>query len=79
MVDTLEPVKLGIHLKSRTTSKKQGLGRSTRRIKALYTQLFYSAYLALVDPNVEFDILGLSVPNTLRHDVITSVTDLPGQ
>jgi hypothetical protein len=59
--DSGEQIKLGIHLKSRTRSKKEGLGRSVRQIKALYTQLFYSAYLALVR-RVELDVVGIPVP-----------------
>jgi hypothetical protein len=70
--DTGEQVKLGVHLKSRTRPRKQGLGRSVRQIKALYTQLFYSAYLALVG-RIDFDVIGISVPNTIRPDTLDSM------
>ncbi|MFW6116634.1 MAG: hypothetical protein ACOC6F_02810 [bacterium] len=65
-------VRLGIHLKSRTRARPRGLGRSVRRIKALYTQLLYSAYLAQLGRD-EFDVLGVSVPNTIHEDVIASM------
>ncbi len=72
---TDEPVRLGIHLKSRTRSKPEGLGRSVRLVKALYTQLFYSAYLALTG-RAEIDAIGVSVPNTIHADVLASMREL---
>ena len=76
IADVRQSVRLGIHLKRRTRSRPQGLGRSVRLIRGLYTQLFFSAYLALTDADIEFDILGISVPNTLKQDVVDSMTHL---
>jgi hypothetical protein len=42
-------------------------------IRGLYTQLFFSAYQALTDPEIQFDVLGISVPNTLKQDVVESI------
>ncbi|MCA9908007.1 MAG: hypothetical protein KC519_05105, partial [Anaerolineae bacterium] len=75
---TLESVSLGIHLKSRQPPKPQGLGRSVGSIKALYTQIFYSAYLTLKG-NADFDVIGLSIPNEVRQEVITSIESLLDQ
>lgn len=69
-------VSIGIHLKSRTSSKrKHGLGRSTAVIKALYTQAFYSAYLALRG-NVSFDVIGISIPNQISQDATEALSRL---
>jgi len=76
---TDEPVKLGVHLKSRTRSKPKGLGRSVGLVKALYTQLFYSAYMALTDDRIHFDVIGISVPNTIHPNVKASMQRLVNQ
>jgi len=72
---TPSTLRLGIHLKSRTRSRPQGLGRSVYRIKALYTQLLYSAYEALIGA-ASFDVIGISVPNTIKVDVVDSMQRL---
>jgi hypothetical protein len=72
MHDRDAEVRLGIHLKSRTKPRPRGLGRGVRLIKALYTQLLYSAYLARLGRD-EFDVLGISVPNTIHDEVIASM------
>lgn len=68
-------VNLGIHLKSRTYHRKHGLGRSVECIKGLYTQLFYSVHQVLVG-EIGFDIVGISVPNTINADVVGSMQSL---
>jgi hypothetical protein len=70
--DDALPVRVGVHLKSRTRQRVKGLGRSVRLIKGLYTQLFYSAYLVL-SGRAKFDIIGISVPNTINEEVTTSM------
>lgn len=69
------PVKVGIHLKSRTTPRRKGLGRSVLPIKALYTQLIYSAYLAS-SGKATLEALGISIPNTIHADVLRSLTSV---
>lgn len=67
------PVRLGIHLKNRVKSQPQrGLGRSVYPIKSLYTQAFYSAYQTLKG-EVNFDVIGISIPNPINKDVIDSI------
>jgi len=74
--DTSEQVRLGIHLKSRRRrSRPKGLGRGARPIRGLYTQLFYSAYLALTG-RAEFDVIGISVPNPIDEEVVASMRHL---
>jgi len=73
--DTDEQVRLGLHLKSRTKPRPQGLGHSVPQVKALYTQLFYSAYLALTG-RAEFDVIGISIPNTILEEVVASLRHL---
>ncbi len=63
---------LGIHLKSRTRSRPQGLGKSVYPIKSLYTQTFYSAYQALKG-DANFDVIGVSIPNAIKKEVIDSI------
>ncbi|HAX70981.1 MAG TPA: hypothetical protein PK152_08010 [Anaerolineales bacterium] len=66
-------VHIGIHLKSRVKSRPQkGLGRSVYSIKSLYTQTFYSAYQTLKG-EVDFDVIGISIPNPVSKDVIDSI------
>jgi len=67
-----DQVRLGIHLKSRTKPRPRGLGRGARPIRGLYTQLFYSAYLVLTR-RAEFDVIGISIPNTIDNEVVTSM------
>lgn len=67
--------RLGIHLKSRTTHRKQGLGRSVKCIKGLYTQLFFSVHQVLIG-EVPLDVVGISVPNTIKIDVVESMQSL---
>jgi hypothetical protein len=66
------PISLGIHLKSRTKSRPQGLGKSIYPIKSLYTQAFYSAYQVLRG-DADFDIIGISIPNTVKKEVVDSI------
>ena len=73
--DTDEQVRLGLHLKSRTRPRPRGLGHSVPQVKALYTQLFYSAYLALTG-RAEFDVIGISIPNTILEEVVASLRHL---
>lgn len=70
-----KPINIGIHLKSRHRPLPQGLGRQVGIIKALYTQTFYSAYLALKG-GVQFDAIGISVPNVVKQDVYESIKEL---
>jgi hypothetical protein len=69
------PVSLGIHLKSRTKARTEGLGKSVYAIKSLYTQAFFSAYQVLKG-DVDFDVIGISIPNTFRPVVIDSIQQL---
>lgn len=77
--DTLDEmgrrVRIGIHLKSRKRPKPQGLGRGTSVMKALYAQVFYSAYKTLRGDE-DFDIIGISVPNTIHPEVQNSLQEL---
>lgn len=73
--DTGLEVRLGLHLKSRTKPGAQGVGRSALPVKALCTQLFYSAYLALTG-RAQFDVIGVSIPNTILGEVVDSMRHL---
>ncbi|NLE45217.1 MAG: hypothetical protein GX620_10890 [Chloroflexi bacterium] len=64
--------RVGIHLKSRTTPRAQGLGRSVDCIKGLYTQVCYSVY-QVARGYLDLDTIGISVPNTLMCDVLASL------
>jgi len=55
------------------------LGRSASKIKALYTQLFYSAYVALTNADVHFDVIGVSIPNRVHDPVCESMQKLVNQ
>ncbi len=70
--ETGVPVKLGIHLKSRTRPAKKGLGRGIEAIKALYAQLIFSAYQTRMG-QIHFDILGASIPNIINPEVVDSM------
>ena len=63
-----EQLNLGIHLKSRDTPKRYGLGRSVSAIKGLYTQYCYSAYLAGVRGE-NLSAIGISIPNLISEEV----------
>jgi hypothetical protein len=65
-------ISLGIHLKSRTTSRPLGLGKSVYPIKSLYTQSFYSAY-QVFKGDADFDVIGISIPNTVKKEVVESI------
>jgi len=65
-------ISLGIHLKSRTKSRPEGLGKSIYPIKSLYTQVFYSAY-QVFKGDADFDVIGISIPNTVKKEVVDSV------
>ena len=65
-------IRLGIHLKSRTKSRPEGLGKSVYPIKSLYTQAFYSAYQVLKG-DIDFDVIGISIPNAIRKEVVDSI------
>ena len=65
-------ISLGIHLKSRATSRPEGLGKSVYPIKSLYTQAFYSAY-QVFKGDADFDVIGISIPNTVRKEVVDSI------
>ncbi len=65
-------ISLGIHLKSRTTSRPKGLGKSVYPIKSLYTQAFYSAY-QVFKGDADFDVIGISIPNAVRKEVVDSI------
>ena len=66
------PISLGIHLKSRAKLRPEGLGKSVYAIKSLYTQTFYSAYQVLRG-DADFDVIGISIPNAVRKEVIDSI------
>ncbi len=71
-----KPVNIGIHLKSRLKKfPPEGAGRSTVNIKGLYTQIFYTAY-QILNGTVNLDLLGISIPNYFRNDVISSIQEL---
>ena len=63
-----EQLNLGIHLKSRDTPKRNGLGRSVSAIKGLYTQYCYSAYLAGMRGE-NLGAIGISIPNLISEEV----------
>lgn len=65
-------ISLGIHLKSRTKSRPEGLGKSVYPIKSLYTQAFYSAY-QVFKGDADFDVIGISIPNAVRKEVVDSI------
>jgi hypothetical protein len=65
-------ISLGIHLKSRTKSRPQGLGKSIYPIKSLYTQAFYSAY-QVIKGDADFDVIGISIPNRIKKEVVDSI------
>jgi len=73
--DTDQAVRLAIHLKSHTRSRGRAVGRSVHSIQALYTQLFYSAYAALSE-RVDFDVIGIAIPNKINTSVIESMQRL---
>jgi hypothetical protein len=73
--DTDAEVRLGLHLKSRMERRPRGVGHSALPVKALYTQLFYSAHLALTG-RVQFDVIGISIPNTVMEEVVHSLRHL---
>jgi hypothetical protein len=63
--------KVGIHLKSRNYHKYRGIGRGDKKIKGLYAQYCYSIY-QVVEGSLDEDIVGISIPNTIKQDVIES-------
>lgn len=73
LVDDGSQIGVGIHLKSRQNPRVEGLGRSVYAIKSLYTQIFYSAYQALLDQDIIFDAIGISIPNRIHPEVINSI------
>jgi len=79
LVDGGIEIDVGIHLKSRQKRRVEGLGRSVYAIKSLYTQIFYSAYQALIDQDITFDAIGISIPNRIHPDVINSIKSLLNQ
>ena len=72
-------IDLGIHLKSRQNPRVEGLGRSVYAIKSLYTQIFYSAFQALMDQDISFDAIGISIPNRIHPEVIDTIQSLLNQ
>lgn len=67
------PVELAIHLKSRVKrTPPKGVGRSKDPIKALYTQIYYSAY-AVLSGRIQFDVIGVAIPNSVSVDTIDSM------
>ncbi len=78
IAETGQAVKLALHLKSRTRPRPQGIGRNVSPVKALYTQLFYSVYLAMTG-RAEIDVVGVSIPNTIHEDVVASWTRLANE
>lgn len=76
--ETGQALRIGVHLKSRVRPRRQGLGRSVEQIKALYTQLFYSAYVAHTGA-AKFDVLGISIPNAIHPEVLSSMQSLVNQ
>src|SRR5574341_158382 len=74
------PVRVAIHLKSRNPRPRpEGEGRSTRRGKELYAQVFYLAYQCLYRDGIDFDVIGISIPNQLRADMRNSIRKLLNQ
>lgn len=70
---TGERKNIGIHVKSRHRSQPaEGMGRSKRQIRELYTQLAYSAYQAATG-NQNLQVIGIGIPNTVHQDVIESM------
>jgi len=75
--DTLEasgtPVDIAIHVKSRVKrTPPNGIGRSKDPIKALYMQIYYSAY-AVLSGRIQFDVIGAAIPNSVSVDTIDSM------
>lgn len=70
-----KPKTIAIHLKSRTRNRPEGLGRSVSEIKELYTQLFFLAY-QVQSSQLEADVIGVSIPNTLHPTVKDSMLRL---
>jgi len=79
LVDGGNQIDVGIHLKSRQKPRVEGLGRSVYAIKSLYTQIFYSAFQALMDQDIAFDVIGISIPNQIHPEVINSIQSLLNQ
>jgi len=70
------PIKIGIHVKSKTQDNYvNGLGRSCRKIKELYAQVFYSIYQH-ISGQQHFDVIGIAIPKIISNDVICSMRDL---
>lgn len=69
-------IRLAIHLKSRATDRPEGLGRSSRAIKELYTQLFHLAYRVKSGKQINVDVVGVSIPNRLKEDVRETLKNL---
>lgn len=70
------PVQVAIHVKSKSSSNPpRGLGRTNRRIRELYTQVYYSLYLMAIG-RTRFDVLGIAIPNRVSADVIESLGSL---
>jgi hypothetical protein len=80
--DTLEEtgnqLNLGIHLKSRERPRKKGLGRSVSGIKELYAQYCHSVYSS-ARRNVNLDVIGISIPNSISDEVIEDFQYLSNQ
>jgi hypothetical protein len=67
-----DELRIGIHMKSRNNPRKHGLGRSVGAIKGLFTQYCYSAYQSAMG-ELDLNVIGISVPNTIHADVIRSM------
>lgn len=64
---------IGIHFKSKASSNhSRGLGRRNTKIKELFTQVFYSLYRMAINQE-HYDVVGISIPNRISDDVITSL------
>jgi hypothetical protein len=71
-------LEIGIHLKSRVTPRKRGLGRSVDSIKELYMQYCYSVFLSAQN-SADLNVIGISIPNVINSEVVENFQYLSNQ
>ncbi|MCG2787228.1 MAG: hypothetical protein L6461_19245 [Anaerolineae bacterium] len=76
--ETDTQLEIGIHLKSRVTPRKRGLGRSVDSVKELYMQYCYSVFLSARD-RADLNVIGISIPNVINSEVIENFQYLSNQ
>ncbi|RPI83685.1 MAG: hypothetical protein EHM41_15340 [Chloroflexi bacterium] len=71
-IDKGQEVTIGMHVKSsRSDPPPEGMGRSTRQIKELYTQILYSASRALAG-EYPIQVIGAAIPSAIHPQVIAA-------